>query len=112
MLLDPVQARQLYQHAVSRRYAILAINADSHAAVTDCLDAAAACYAPVIIEASLWQLTGCSYGAGDPILGLDRYLADLRALADSSRFAEVPVIFHTDHTKGPALRALCLRGRA
>ncbi len=102
MLLTPPQTRRLYEDAVENRYAVLAVNADSHAAVTDCLLAAAACDAPVIIETSLWQLTGRSYGAGDPRLGVDRYLADLRAIADSARFAEVPVVYHTDHIKGPA----------
>jgi len=101
MLLDPDQARALYQHAIANHYAILAVNADSPAAITDCLTAAADCEAPLIIETSLWQLTGHSFGAGDPILGLERYLADLRALAADPRFSTVPVIFHTDHIKGP-----------
>lgn len=101
MLLSPLQARRLYQHATLHHYAVLAVNADSPAATTDCLLAAQSCGAPVIIETSLWQLTGHSFGAGDPILGVDRYLADLRALADSPRFREVPVVFHTDHIKGP-----------
>ena len=101
MLLIPEQARTLYAHAVEHRYAILAVNADSPAACTDALLAAQACDAPIIIEASLWQLTGHSFGAGDPLLGVNRYLADLRTLADSDGFREVPVAFHTDHIKGP-----------
>ncbi len=101
MLLDPIQARSLLHFAVAEKFAILAVNADSHAAVTDCLDAARECDAPIIIETSLWQLTGRSFGAGDPILGLARYLADLTALAASERYRDVPVIFHTDHIKGP-----------
>lgn len=100
-LLNPLQARALIESAVARRYALLAVNADSHAAVTDCLEAARDCQAPIIIETSLWQLTGRSYGNGDPILGLARYLADLTALAASERYREVPVLFHTDHIKGP-----------
>jgi fructose/tagatose bisphosphate aldolase len=101
MLLDPIQARALFERAARERFAILAVNADSHAAVTDCLEAARECAAPIIIETSLWQLTGRSFGAGDPILGLARYLADLTALTASERYQEVPVIFHTDHIKGP-----------
>ncbi|MGB0579211.1 MAG: class II fructose-bisphosphate aldolase, partial [Limisphaerales bacterium] len=101
MLLSPQQTRLLYQHAVDNHYAILAVNADSPAAITDCLVAAAACDAPIIIETSLWQLTGHSFGAGDPLLGIDRYLSDLRTLANSERFENVPVIYHTDHIKGP-----------
>jgi len=101
MLLTPPQARRLYEHAAGNRYAILAINADSPAAITDCLIAASACDAPVIVETSLWQLTGHSFGSGDPLLGIDRYLADLATLASAERFAEVPVVYHTDHIKGP-----------
>lgn len=100
-LLNPVQSRALLQAAVEQRFAILAVNADSHAAVTDCLEAARECQAPIIIETSLWQLTGRSFGNGDPILGLARYLVDLTALAESERYRGVPVIFHTDHIKGP-----------
>jgi fructose-bisphosphate aldolase class II len=101
MLLDPLRSRALFSDALRNHYAVLAINADSHAAVTDCLEAALAAKAPVIIETSLWQLKGRSYGAGDAYLGLARYLADLAALASSPRFAQVPVVFHTDHIKGP-----------
>ncbi|HRX54445.1 MAG TPA: class II fructose-bisphosphate aldolase, partial [Verrucomicrobiales bacterium] len=78
MLLTPDQTRHLYEHAALHHYAVLAVNADSPAAVTDCLIAAAECGAPLVIETSLWQLTGHSYGAGDACLGLDRYLAELR----------------------------------
>ena len=101
MLLDPLQARALLGDALKRRYAILAVNADSHAAVTDCLEAALQARAPVIIETSLWQLEGRGYGAGDAVLGLARYLADLAVLSGGDRYGEVPVLFHTDHIKGP-----------
>ncbi|WP_421798537.1 class II fructose-bisphosphate aldolase [Haliscomenobacter sp.] len=101
MLLSPTQSRQLLNHAFERQYAILAVNADSHAAVTDCLEAARLADAPVIIETSLWQIKGHSYGFGDPILGVARYLADLMVLANSERYRHIPVIYHTDHIKGP-----------
>jgi fructose-bisphosphate aldolase, class II len=101
MLLSPLQARQLLTDALQNQYAILAINADSHAAITDCLEAAKQADSPVIIETSLWQLKGHSFGAGDSILGLTRYLADLSAIAYSERYREIPVIYHTDHIKGP-----------
>lgn len=113
MLLDPLQSRALLSHALANHYAILAINADSHAAVTDCLEAARQCDAPVIIETSLWQLDGHAYGGGDAILGLTRYLAELAVLAASDRYRDVPVIFHTDHIKGPrtvAILSAALRG--
>ena len=101
MLISATQARALLQTAAEKRFAILAVNADSHAAITDCLEAARECAAPIIIETSLWQLTGRSFGNGDPILGLSRYLSDLTVLAGSERYRDVPIIFHTDHIKGP-----------
>jgi len=100
-LLSPQQARVVLQTAVEHKFAILAVNADSPAAITDCLEAARECDAPIIIETSLWQLAGRSFGAGDPLLGMARYLAELTVLADSERYRDVPVIYHTDHIKGP-----------
>src|SRR5690242_18051880 len=101
MLLNPTQARHLLAHALENRYAILAVNADSPAAINDCLEAARRCSAPITIEASLWQLTGHSFGMGDPLLGMARYLSHLEVLANSERYRAVPVLFHTDHIKGP-----------
>ncbi|MEM1295111.1 MAG: class II fructose-bisphosphate aldolase [Verrucomicrobiota bacterium] len=101
MLLTPRQTRALYEHAVTNHYAVLAVNADSPAAIIDCLHAAKECDAPIIIETSLWQLQGHSFGAGDPMLGMNRYVADLTVVASHERFAEVPVVYHTDHIKGP-----------
>lgn len=101
MLLSPENARAFYRFAVENRFAALAVNADSPAAVVDCLIAAKERDAPIIIETSLWQLKGHSFGVGDPYLGVVRYLADLRILADSERFRDVPIIYHTDHIKGP-----------
>lgn len=101
MLLSPSQAQALLTDAFENHYAILAVNADSPAAVLDCLEAAALCDSPMIIETSLWQLTGRSFGAGDPFLGISRYAEMVAGLAESSRFAGLPVILHTDHIKGP-----------
>lgn len=101
MLLDPLQARAVFLYALEQRFALLAVNADSPAAVTDVLEAAKAEQAPVMIEASLWQLTGQSFGAGDPALGLARYLVQIALLANSEKFRDIPVLFHTDHIKGP-----------
>lgn len=107
MLLDPVQSRVAFEHALASRYALLAINADSHAALSDALEAARECQAPIMIETSLWQLTGHSFGNGDALLGLARYAADLAVLAASERYRDVPVILHADHIKGPdALKIL------
>jgi fructose-bisphosphate aldolase, class II len=101
VLLDPIQARAQFADALARGYAILAVNADSPAALTDCLEAARQARAPIIIETSLWQLTGHSFGAGDAVRGLVRYLVQLSALANAEPYREVPVFFHTDHIKGP-----------
>jgi len=101
MFVDPLQARLLFQIALKQRFALLAVNADSPAAITDVLEAARECRAPVIIEASLWQLRGRSFGAGDATLGMTRYLVELAALAGSHRYRDIPVLFHTDHIKGP-----------
>ncbi len=106
MLLSPHQARLLYEQAAVERFAILAVNADSPAAVLDCLESAKRVGAPIIIETSLWQLTGHSFGSGDPILGMARYLTELSVLANATRYQETPVIFHTDHIKGPQTESL------
>jgi fructose/tagatose bisphosphate aldolase len=101
MLLNPQQTRELFLDALKNRYAILAVNADSHAAIVDVLEAAQQCgNAPVIIETSLWQLNGHSFGNGDPIVGVVQYISYLNILAMSDRYADVPVVFHTDHIKG------------
>lgn len=106
MLLSPAQARSLFQDALARKYAILAVNADSPAALSDCVEAARLSGSPIIVETSLWQLKGHSFGMGDPLLGLARYLADMNVLANSEKYAAVPVIFHTDHIKGPDTRRI------
>jgi fructose-bisphosphate aldolase, class II len=102
MLLNPIQTRELFLDALENRYAVLAVNADSHAAIVDVLEAAKQCdNAPVIIETSLWQLTGHSFGNGDPLFGVAQYLGYLTMLAVSEKYKDVPVVFHTDHIKGP-----------
>ncbi len=100
MLLTAMQARTLLRVAAERHFALLAINADSPAALYDCLCAAKQCDAPLMLETSLWQLTGRSFGAGDAARGMARYLADLALLCDSDEFRQVPVAYHTDHIKG------------
>jgi fructose/tagatose bisphosphate aldolase len=106
MLLSPPQTRALVADALRRGYAVLAVNADSPAAVYDVLEAARQCDAPVIIETSLWQLQGRSFGGGDARLGLARYHAEVRLLADHATFRQVPVVLHTDHIKGPDTAAI------
>jgi len=101
MLLDPLQARKLYEFAIKEKFAILAVNADSPACIYDCIKAAKQLASPIIIEASLWQLEGQSFGAGDAIRGLAHYIAHTALIANSQKFKDVPVLFHTDHIKGP-----------
>ena len=106
MLLNALQSRQLLAHALEHRYAILAVNVDSPASITDCLEAAREANAPIILETSLWQLKGRSFGNGDAHLGMARYILQIAALANSPRYAGIPVIYHTDHIKGPGALAL------
>ena len=101
MLLDPIQARAVYDLAAREHFAVLAVNADSPACVIDVLEAARLSSSPVIVETSLWQLKGHSFGAGDPVRGLTRYLADISIVTEDPAYAGIPVIFHTDHIKGP-----------
>jgi fructose-bisphosphate aldolase class II len=101
MLLNPTQSRAVLALAGRERFALLAVNADSPAAVQDALDAAREAQAPIIIETSLWQLKGRSFGAGDARRGLARFLAQLALTADDPAYAAVPVLYHTDHIKGP-----------
>lgn len=106
MLLSPLQSRVVFADALQNGYAILAVNADSPASITDCLEAAREADAPIIVETSLWQLTGRSFGADDARTGMGRYLAELAVLADSERYRPIPVIYHTDHIKGPGTQEL------
>ncbi len=101
MLLNPIQARALLEYALKERFAMLAVNADSPAAIYDCLLAAKQAEGPIIIESSLWQLEGISFGGGDAVLGLGRYIVDTALLANSDEFKDVPALYHTDHIKGP-----------
>ncbi len=101
MLLNALQSRQLFHHALEHRYAILAVNADSASCITDVLEAARESDAPVIIETSLWQLKGRSFGAGNASLGMARYMVQISQMANSEPYKYVPVLYHTDHIKGP-----------
>jgi fructose-bisphosphate aldolase, class II len=100
MLLNPLQARTVLQHAKANQYAILAVNADSPAAINDCIEAARSVSAPIMVETSLWQLTSHSFGMGDPWLGMKRFMTHLELLANDARYTQIPVFYHTDHIKG------------
>ena len=109
MLLNPEQSRILFQDALEHHYAVLAVNADSPAAITDCLEAARHCGSPIIIETSLWQLTGRSFSAGDAIAGLTNYAIQLAQRANAPPYDELPILLHTDHIKGPQTVELLTR---
>ena len=100
MLLNPLQARTVFAHALDHHYAILAVNADSPAAINDCLAAARSVNAPIIVETSLWALTSHSFGMGDAWLGMKRFMTHLELMANDPRYAGIPVFYHTDHIKG------------
>ena len=106
MLLSPVQARSLVEYCIENKFALLAVNADSPAAIYDCMKAAKESDAPIIIETSMWQLTGISFGAGDPVQGMSQYIARIALLANSAEFASVPILYHTDHIRGPETEAI------
>jgi len=101
MLLAPRQAKKLIEYAIEKKFALFAVNADSPAAIRDCLVAAKEAKAPIVIETSMWQLEGISFGAGDPVRGMAQYIAHISLLANSDEFMEVPVLYHTDHIRGP-----------
>ncbi|MBN2324277.1 MAG: class II fructose-bisphosphate aldolase [Spirochaetes bacterium] len=109
MLLTSPQARELIAYSIDRRFAMLAVNADSPSAVFDCLKAAKRTDSPIIIETSLRQLQGISFGAGDPVRGMALYIAHLNILAGSEEFFTVPVVYHTDHIRGPDTQTILKR---
>jgi fructose/tagatose bisphosphate aldolase len=109
MLLTPPEARKLFEYCIERGCGLLAINVDSPAAVYDCVKAAKESDAPIIIETSRRQLMGISFGAGDPLRGMALYLARIHILAGSDEFSDVPVVYHTDHIRGPDTGDILMR---
>ena len=109
MLLSPDQVKLLVNYCIEERFALLAANADSPAAIYDCLKAAKDLDAPIIIETSRWQLEGISFGAGDPHRGLAIYYAHINLLANSKEFEQTPVLLHTDHIRGAVTRDLLVK---
>jgi len=110
MLLNTLQTKRLYRYACLNRVGIVAVNADGDSLIHDTLLAARQADAPVIVEASLWQLKGKCFGYGDAILGLQKYITDVALMAGNAAFADVPVVFHIDHI--PAGQAVEILSRA
>jgi fructose-bisphosphate aldolase class II len=106
MLLNTLQTKRLYRYACFNQVGMIAVNADGDSLIHDTLLAARQADAPVIIEASLWQLQGKCFGYGDAILGLKKYIMDVALMAGHPDFAEVPVVFHIDHV--PAAKAVAI----
>ena len=103
MLLHPEQTRRLIAHAVENHYAVLAVQADSPAAISDVLLAAETGDAPVILEVTTSTLSGHGCGMGNPLLGVNRYLAEVEVLANSDRFRNVPVACQVNGSDGALL---------
>ena len=97
MLLNTLQTKRLYRYACANQVGIIAVNADGDSLIHDALLAAREADAPVIIEASLWQLQAKTFGYGDAILGLKKYITDVGLMASHEHFRDVPVVFHIDH---------------
>lgn len=110
MLLNTMQTKRLYRYACNNQVGIIAVNADGDSLIHDSLLAAREANAPVIVETSLWQLQGKTFGYGDPILGLTKYIVDVALMASHKEFAHVPVAFHIDHI--PASQAVDILSRA
>ena len=104
MLLNTLQTKRLYRYACLNRVGIIAVNADGDSLIHDALLAAREADAPVIIEASLWQLQAKTFGHGDAILGLKKYITDVALMASHESLRDVPVVFHIDHI--PAEKAV------
>jgi fructose/tagatose bisphosphate aldolase len=101
MLLTPLQTRKLISYCMDEHCALLAVNIDSASGILDCIRAAKQMDSPIIIETSLWQLEGISFGAGDPLRGIALYIAHINLLANSEEFRDIPVVYHIDHIRGP-----------
>lgn len=97
MLLNTLQTKRLYRYACENHVGIIAVNADGDSLIHDALLAAKEADAPLIIEASLWQVEGKTFGYGDAILGLKKYITDVALMASNEEFKNVPVAFHIDH---------------
>lgn len=110
MLLNTMQTKRLYRYAYRNKVGMIAVNADGDSLIHDALLAAKAADAPVIIEASLWQLQGKTFGYGDPYLGLAKYITDVAMMSSHAALKDVPVIFHIDHI--PAKQAVEILSRA
>ena len=101
MLLTPLQTRKLISYCIDEHFALLAVNMDSASGIHDCIRAAKEMDSPIIIETSIWQLEGISFGAGDPLRGIALYIAHINLLANSEEFRDTPVVYHIDHIRGP-----------
>jgi fructose-bisphosphate aldolase class II len=87
-----ITLRQLLDHAAEHGYGVPAFNANNMEQVHAIMDAAAACNAPVIIQAS----AGARKYAKEPFL---RHLI----LAAVEEYPEIPIVLHQDHGAEPAV---------
>lgn len=85
-----ISLRQLLDHAAERGYGVPAFNVNNMEQVKSIMSAAAACDAPVIIQAS----RGARQYAGDIFL---RHLL----LAAAEAYPHIPICMHLDHGNNP-----------
>ncbi|WP_415036259.1 class II fructose-bisphosphate aldolase [Azonexus sp.] len=87
-----ISLRQLLDHAAEHHYGLPAFNVNNLEQIQAILQAAAACDAPVILQAS----AGARKYAGEPFL---RKLVE----AAIEQYPDIPVCMHQDHATSPAV---------
>jgi fructose-bisphosphate aldolase class II len=93
-----VSLRQLLDHAAEHGYGVPAFNINNLEQVQAIMEAAKACDAPVILQAS----AGARKYAGEPFL---RKLVE----AAVEQYPDIPVCLHQDHGASPAVCAASIR---
>jgi fructose-bisphosphate aldolase class II len=87
-----ISLRQLLDHAAENNYGVPAFNVNNLEQIQAIMEAASACDAPVILQAS----AGARQYAGEPYL---RHMV----LAAVESHPEIPVVLHQDHGSSPAV---------
>ena len=93
-----ISLRQLLDHAAENGYGVPAFNVNNMEQVQAIMQAAAACDAPVILQAS----AGARKYAGEPFL---RKLVE----AALEQYPQIPLVMHQDHGASPAVCAASIR---
>ncbi|HZP91453.1 MAG TPA: ketose-bisphosphate aldolase, partial [Burkholderiales bacterium] len=93
-----VSLRQLLDHAAEHGYGVPAFNVNNLEQIQAIMQAAHACDAPVILQAS----AGARKYAGEPFL---RHLV----LAAAEMYPDIPIVLHQDHGASPAVCQASIR---